>query len=104
MLPRMNLRARSRVGLLVACAALPCLSLSSSKPGAPCAAPEHRQFDFWVGDWDVFERANAGQRVARARVGLILDDCVLLEQYTGADGHQGKSFSLYDRATHSWRC
>jgi hypothetical protein len=21
---------------------------------APCAAPEYRQFDFWLGDWDVF--------------------------------------------------
>jgi hypothetical protein len=24
-------------------------------PPAPCAAPVYRQFDFWVGDWDVFE-------------------------------------------------
>jgi hypothetical protein len=105
MLPGMNFRARSWVGLAVICAALPCRSSSPAKPvvSKPCAAPEHRQFDFWVGDWDVFERANAGQRVARAQVSLILDACVLLEEYSGADGHQGKSFSLYDRATHSWR-
>jgi hypothetical protein len=102
----MNSRTRSWVGLLVACAALPCVSSSPSnpsRPGAQCAAPEHRQFDFWVGDWDVFERANGAQRVARAQVSLILDDCVLLEEYTGADGHRGKSFSLYDGTTRSWR-
>ena len=68
-----------------------------------CAAPEYRQFDFWVGNWDVFERANAARRVARARVSRILDDCVLLEEYESADGHRGKSFSLYDHATKSWR-
>jgi hypothetical protein len=22
-------------------------------PARPCAAPQHRQFDFWVGEWDV---------------------------------------------------
>jgi hypothetical protein len=99
----MNSTARSWVGLLVACAALPCVSSSPSRPAAQCGAPEHRQFDFWVGNWDVFERANGAQRVARAQVSLILDDCVLLEEYAGADGHRGKSFSLYDSATHSWR-
>jgi hypothetical protein len=103
MLAGMNSRARSWVGLLVACAALPCVSSSPSRTGAQCAAPEHRQFDFWVGDWDVFERGNGAQRVARAQVSLILDDCVLLEEYTGADGHRGKSFSLYDGTTRSWR-
>jgi hypothetical protein len=103
MLIGMNLRARSWVGLLVACAVLPCVSSSPSRPGGRCAAPEHRQFDFWVGNWEVFERANARQRVARAQVSLILDDCVLLEEYEGADGHRGKSFTLYDNATRSWR-
>jgi hypothetical protein len=103
MLAVMNLRTRSWVGLLAACAALPCVSSSPSRPGAQCTAPEQRQFDFWVGNWDVFERRNAGRRVARAQVSLILDDCVLLEEYEGADGHRGKSFSLYDGATKSWR-
>ena len=23
-------------------------------PQPPCPAPQSRQFDFWVGDWDVF--------------------------------------------------
>jgi hypothetical protein len=105
MLSAMILRARSWVGLLVACGAVPCTDSSRSQPVElkACAAPEHRQFDFWIGDWDVFERGDAGRRVARARVSLILDDCVLLEEYDGADGHRGKSFSLYDTATRRWR-
>lgn len=28
-----------------------------STPPAPCAAPVYHQFDFWIGDWDVFSAA-----------------------------------------------
>jgi hypothetical protein len=103
MLSGMILRARLWVGLLTACGAVPCMEASPAQPVElrACTAPAQRQFDFWVGDWDVFERT--GQRVARARVSLILDGCVLLEEYDGVDGHLGKSFSLYDGAIGRWR-
>jgi hypothetical protein len=105
MLIGMILRARPWIGLFVACGAMPCKDSSSSQPVElkACGTSEYRQFDFWVGDWDVFERADPGRRVARARVSLILDGCVLLEEYDGADGHRGKSFSLYDAAAKRWR-
>ncbi len=25
----------------------------------PCTSPEYRQFDFWIGDWDVYENDSA---------------------------------------------
>jgi hypothetical protein len=105
MLTGMIWRACPWVGLLLACGAISSLDSSRSQPVGlqACAAPLHRQFDFWVGDWDVFERADPAHRVARAQVSLILDGCVLLEEYDGADGHRGKSFSLYDAATKRWR-
>jgi hypothetical protein len=105
MLISMISRARRWVGLLAACGAVPCADSSRSQPIElkACRASAYRQFDFWVGDWDVFERADPGHRVARARVSLILDGCVLLEEYDGADGHRGKSFSLYDAAAKRWR-
>ena len=37
---------------------------------APCATPAHRQFDFWVGDWDV--RKTDGTRAGQSRVEPIL--------------------------------
>jgi hypothetical protein len=76
---------------------------TSSPPQIGCRAAPFRQFDFWVGDWDVYDADNAAARVARVRVSLILDDCVLLEEYTGADGHKGRSFSLYDASAKVWR-
>lgn len=105
MLTGMILRARRWLGLLAVCGAVACVDSSGAQPLEPkaCTAPAQRQFDFWVGDWDVFERGDPRHRVARARVSLILDGCVLLEEYDGADGHRGKSFTLYDIATKRWR-
>ncbi|MFI5183972.1 MAG: hypothetical protein ACHQNV_06220, partial [Vicinamibacteria bacterium] len=33
----------------------------------PCSASEYRQFDFWLGDWDVYENGKAAgtNRVTR---------------------------------------
>lgn len=66
-----------------------------------CVASAYRQFDFWAGDWDVFEVGNSVQ-VAHARVDRILDGCVLRENYQGTDGHEGQSFTIYDASRNLW--
>jgi hypothetical protein len=67
-----------------------------------CAAPEYRQFDFWVGDWDAFDVDSPTAIVARTQVDLILDGCVLRENYEGRDGHRGQSFTIYDASRKVW--
>jgi len=67
-----------------------------------CPTPEHRNFDFWIGDWDVFD-VGGSAKVAYARVDRILEDCVIREQYAGIDGHKGQSLSSYDASTKIWR-
>jgi hypothetical protein len=69
---------------------------------AKCATPQHRQFDFWIGDWDTYEVGNRDSIVARNRVDLILGDCVLREVYEGRNGLVGQSFSIYDAARQVW--
>jgi len=64
-------------------------------PPALCAAPVYRQFDFWVGDWDVFEVGGSIQ-VAHARVDIVLDGCVLREDYQAGHGYKGQSFTIYE--------
>ena len=76
-------------------------SAPADKP-KPCSAPEYHQLDFWIGDWDVFEIANASKPVARVQVKRILDDCVLREDYQDAEGHKGQSFSIYDVSRKMW--
>src|SRR5918992_3271668 len=71
-------------------------------PPSPCKTrPEHRQFDFWVGEWDV--RNPRGQQAGTNSVQLILGDCVVFENWTGARGSSGKSFNVYNAATGKWR-
>ncbi len=85
------------------------LGLVASIPGfaalslaGPCAAPAYRQFDFWVGDWDVIDEKQPAVAVAHARVEVILDGCVLHETYEAMDGHKGESFSVYDVSRQIW--
>ncbi len=78
------------------------ISLANSSKTASCAAPENRQFDFWVGDWDAFYVDSPAIQVARTRVDLILDGCVLQEDYEGANGLKGQSFTMYDASRNVW--
>jgi hypothetical protein len=81
------------------------VSADSSTAG-PCAASVYQQFDFWIGDWDAFDVngsiVGSPIKVAHARVDRILDGCVLREDYQGADGHKGQSFTIYDAARKVW--
>jgi hypothetical protein len=45
---------------------------------------------------------NPTTKVARTQVDLILDGCVLRENYQATDGHQGQSFSIYDASRKVW--
>jgi hypothetical protein len=78
------------------------LGLDAPAQGAaprPCSGAEFRQFDFWIGEWEVY----AGERlVGNSRVERILGGCVLLENWTGKGGSEGKSFNLYNAAAHQW--
>ncbi len=68
---------------------------------APCSAPEARQFDFWLGDWDV--AWGEGQRGSN-HVQAILDGCVILENFDGnpAMPFRGMSVSTYDPKLGRW--
>jgi hypothetical protein len=68
---------------------------------APCEDPAYHQFDFWVGDWDVFD-VGRPTRVAHARIDSILDGCVLREDYQGTDGLKGQSVTIYDASRSIW--
>ena len=70
---------------------------------APCRAAEYRQFDFWVGDWEV--RDPSGSKVLGAnRVTLEQDGCLIIEHWTSARGGQtGTSFNYYDIRDSKWR-
>jgi hypothetical protein len=73
----------------------------SPVPMSPaCSAPQHRQFDFWLGEWDLV--GNDGKKSAEDRVVQVLGGCALQENWTAVKSGQGLSFSAYDPATKRW--
>src|SRR5690348_18037585 len=85
--------------VLLAAASSPVLAAA---PSGHCAAPVYRQFDFFAGDWDTYDLAVPGKIVARNAVEVILDGCVIHEDYRQDDGLHGESYSLYDAARKVW--
>jgi hypothetical protein len=71
-----------------------------SKP-APCEQDQHfRDFDFWVGEWDVHdgEGTQLGENTITSQEG----GCVLVESWKGAQGSTGMSINYLDKITDEW--
>lgn len=68
----------------------------------PCMYhPESRQFDFWIGDWDVFN--TNGQKVGTNLIQSFSEGCALMENWTASvGGSNGKSINYYDASTGKW--
>ena len=67
----------------------------------PCKTPEYRQFDFWVGDWNVESSAAPGT-TSRNTITLVNDGCTLREEYTTPVGYAGTSLNFYDARRKAW--
>jgi hypothetical protein len=68
---------------------------------APCAEREEfREFDFWIGNWDVLTAA--GALAGHNRIEPALAGCVLIENWTGARGSSGMSMNYRDMASGKW--
>ncbi|RMF56524.1 MAG: DUF1579 domain-containing protein [Calditrichaeota bacterium] len=76
----------------------------------PCDTPEGKQFDFWVGRWDLTwpaeqmggEKGQLGH--GSNTVTKILDDCIVQEQFRFPAGNfNGTSVSVYNLRTKRWQ-
>jgi hypothetical protein len=73
-------------------------------PPPDCSAAVHRQFDFWIGDWDVRPNGSsppAGQPPARNVITSAQAGCVILENWTTPQ-MSGQSINIYDRSRGQW--
>lgn len=62
--------------------------------------PPARRFDFWVGEWDVFNDGDS--QVGDSVVEFRLDGAVIVENWVGRGGGTGHSFNYYDHAADAW--
>lgn len=56
--------------------------------------------DFWVGEWNVFV---GEQQVGTNRIEKILEGCAIIENWTDAEGNEGKSLFYYHPVTETWK-
>ena len=67
----------------------------------PCMySKEARQFDFWIGDWDVLVN---GQKVGENLVERSVNGCTLVENWKNLRGGSGKSLNSYDASVKKWK-
>jgi hypothetical protein len=73
---------------------------STSASPLSCSRPEHRQFDFWVGEWDV--TTPNGRQAGTNRIRPIHGGCALQEEWRGSSGFTGTSLNAFDATTSRW--
>ena len=71
-------------------------------PPQNCTAAEHRQLDFWVGNWDVY-RTGTQEMAGTSLVERIYNDCAIRETWRPFDMNEGGSISSYDASAGAWR-
>lgn len=62
---------------------------------------ESQQFNFWIGEWKVYNQQ--GQQSGTSKIEQILNECVILENWTDYFGNKGKSFNFYNSETKQWQ-
>ena len=70
-------------------------------PPPACSGPEHRQFDFWVGSWDVYQTGKP-KLVARSLIEKLYGGCVVRENWMPLNGTPGGSLNHYDGDQSRW--
>ena len=70
---------------------------------AACTSAERRQFDFWIGEWEVTNPK--GKVAGHSRIESILGGCVIAEHWSSATGNganDGKSYNSYNADLGKW--
>ena len=94
------MNAQRRFVTRLACIAVLVPMTAESQQPTACSASPYRQFDFWLGDWEVTNVE--GTVVGTNTIRKILNGCVLHEQWRAADGGSGQSHNIYNLQTGKW--
>lgn len=78
------------------------LTTDPTKPptAATCTGDRHKDFDFWLGDWQV--KNTKGEIVGTNIIEKSQSGCVLTEHWTSAKGSTGTSINYFDPARKVW--
>jgi len=81
-------------------------TLAAGQGAPPCLTEKAKQFDFWVGTWDLeWVDAQGQKQKGTNTINKILGGCVIEENFStvGANPYLGKSHSVYDAVDGKWK-
>jgi hypothetical protein len=79
------------------------IALQVAQPAVrPCAAAERAQFDFWVGQWDVYATGTTNL-VAHSLIEKLYDGCAIRENWMPFANAGGGSISAYLPKKGKWQ-
>lgn len=96
-----TVRRLMRAALLPLLMPLP-IVVSGQVPTPPtaCASPVQRQFDFWIGQWEVF--TPDGRKAGENTIEAVHGGCVLRESWRGRGNFEGTSLNSADPTSGRW--
>ena len=94
------MKTASSVSRMIALAACMAAGPLDAQPQPACTVAEYRQFDFWVGEWNV--TLPNGRAAGTNHIQSINAGCGLREEWKGAGGSTGTSLNAYDPVSGRW--
>ena len=86
---------------VLAAAPAPAQTIPPASPPPACAGSEHRQFDFWVGSWDVYPTGKP-RLVADSLIEKLYGGCAIRENWMPLQGTPGGSLNNFVAADKRW--
>jgi len=77
------------------------LAAQNSPPSA-CSSEQHRQFDFWLGEWEVDGGQDGKTPVGKSTISKVANGCALHENWRSTGGGDGHSLNAYDAESKQW--
>lgn len=71
----------------------------AQKSTCNCCDSEYKQFDFWLGDWDVYNKK--GVKVGSNKIISLQDSCLIQENWTST-GQTGTSYNYFNKIDSTW--
>ncbi len=67
----------------------------------PCSGEKYSQFDFWEGDWNVYD--TSGKLIGTNKLVKMQNNCVMQENWASKTSkNKGTSYNYYNKVDDSW--
>ena len=75
--------------------------IATPPPPAACDSEGHSGFDFWIGEWDVYQTGGEA-KIADSKIERKHNGCAILESWMPLRGAGGTSLNHFDTVTGQW--